>query len=576
MCARRHQVANYESQALTWFKQISWMAKNTTAYDPVLKVGLLSDRRERCPDGHARYNSTTRACDPCPAGTFANEELWGSLMDPDREICQPCPLGQISPSPKSARCTVCPSQTATVSEGSISCEAIVCQSEMFFSTDAEACVACPAGTYMPIAGATTDCIPCAVEDVMEFVVSECNGMARTVTYKWADGAICVPTVELPPDTTVECEYLPVDQPVVIAVFGLTGVAVLFFIVILALLLMLRKAPAIRRGQPKFLHLMLTGAIVVVLPIFLLPGKPSELNCFAPIVLTVLGFTMLFGCLLLKSYRVYRVFANPSLRDVKLNDKAMMRRLGVLLLIDIVILLVWALVALPVPVLQNKDVPGIGLVPIRACSFDETSGGFTFGIYIYKTILTLIMCYMGFKTRKVSADYSEAKYIFMSSHELLLGALIVLPLMNTIARDAPVVKYIVQSIGLLFVSIVCISLVLGTKVRLAIMKTTAVELATAEHERTARSASGSVMSKHTNGSKTSNDTSFEANEELNREVARLNDELATLKYELAELKLTNPKEDKQLDQQAKPSSTGHKCRVGVRVAPNQRSGPPSTQ
>ena len=171
-----------------------------------------------------------------------------------------------------------------------------------------------------------------------------------------------------------------------------------------------------------------------------------------------------------------------------------------------------------------------------------------------------MCYMGFKTRKVSADYSEAKYIFMSSHELLLGALIVLPLMNTIARDAPVVKYIVQSIGLLFVSIVCISLVLGTKVRLAIMKTTAVELATAEHKRTAGSVS--VMSKHTNGSKPSNDTSFKANEELNGEVARLNDELATLKYELAELKLTNPKDDKQLDQRAKPSSAGHRYRVGV--------------
>ena len=219
--------------------------------------------------------------------------------------------------------------------------------------------------------------------------------------------------------------------------------------------------------------------VSVTTIFLIPGEPSDVNCFAPIVLSMLGFTLVFGCLGLKSHRVYRLLDNPTLRKVKLPNHIMLKRLGGLLLVDIAVLLSWGLTARPQPALEGKDVPGVGLVPTMVCEYNSRSVFFMIGIYVYKTSSVLLMCYMGYKTRRMSLDFSEAKYIFMSSHELLLCALIVMPLMYTIARDDPTARYVLQSTGLLLVNVVCIALVLGTKIRLAVMKTTASQVQKSE-------------------------------------------------------------------------------------------------
>ena len=85
-------------------------------------------------------------------------------------------------------------------------------------------------------------------------------------------------------------------------------------------------------------------------------------------------------------------------------------------------------------------------------------------------LTLVMCYMAFNTRNMSSDFSEARFIFYSSHELLFCALIIVPLTHT--NLTPTYKYVLRSTGLLLVNLVCISLTLGTRIRLALMGTTA--------------------------------------------------------------------------------------------------------
>ena len=101
-------------------------------------------------------------------------------------------------------------------------------------------------------------------------------------------------------------------------------------------------------------------------------------------------------------------------------------------------------------------------------------------------LTLVMCYMAFHTRNMSADFSEGKFLFISSHELLFCSLIIVPLTHT--SVTPTYKFVLQSIGLLLVTSVCISLTLGTKIRLALLGTTATEEESRTSERVERAAS----------------------------------------------------------------------------------------
>ena len=93
------------------------------------------------------------------------------------------------------------------------------------------------------------------------------------------------------------------------------------------------------------------------------------------------------------------------------------------------------------------------------------------MYLYKMSLMLVMCYMAFRTRNMSADFQEARFIFYSSHELLFCVVIIVPLTHLV-NLTPTYRHVLQSTGMLLVYLVCISLTLGTRIRLALMGTTA--------------------------------------------------------------------------------------------------------
>ena len=188
----------------------------------------------------------------------------------------------------------------------------------------------------------------------------------------------------PVDTSIDCEYLQRDQPVVYVMYSLAALAMLLFVVALVLLVRLRRAHAVRLGQPLFLCVMAVGGVVALVPIFLIPGEPGVANCFAPTVVAVFGFSLTFGCLLLKTYRIYRIWeAAKLLKRIALTTESMARRLCVLLLIDAVVLVAWGLVALPHATVELEDVSGVGLVAMKSCTSGMASDSFLAGTYVYR-------------------------------------------------------------------------------------------------------------------------------------------------------------------------------------------------
>ena len=130
------------------------------------------------------------------------------------------------------------------------------------------------------------------------------------------------------------------------------------------------------------------------------------------------------------------------------------------------------------------------------------------MYMYKMGLTLAMCYMAFRTRNMSADYSEAKFIFYSSHELLFCVVIIVPLVH-LANLTPTYRYVLQSTGMLLINLVCISLTLGTRIRLALMGTTATrEEAKLEARKSGESARASAIAHTSEMARTSEEASSE--------------------------------------------------------------------
>ena len=190
---------------------------------------------------------------------------------------------------------------------------------------------------------------------------------------------------LPVDFTIDCEYVQRDQPVVYVMYLLAGLAMLSFVVALVLLVRLRHAAAVRQGQPLFLCVMAVGGVVALTPIFLNPGEPSASNCFAPIVTMFVGFSLTFGCLLLKTYRIYRIWeAARLLERIALTERSMAWRLCLLLLIDAVALVAWGLVALPRATVELEEVSGLnGRVAMKSCTTTSGTASRSFLVRAYK-------------------------------------------------------------------------------------------------------------------------------------------------------------------------------------------------
>lgn len=85
--------------------------------------------------------------------------------------------------------------------------------------------------------------------------------------------------------------------------------------------------------------------------------------------------------------------------LKITNQMMMTRLGLMVVIDVVVLILWGAVAYPVPEEQRVYMAEVGGdVDNQVCSSGAVGDAFIAGAYIYKSILTLAMCYMAYKTR----------------------------------------------------------------------------------------------------------------------------------------------------------------------------------
>ena len=157
-----------------------------------------------------------------------------------------------------------------------------------------------------------------------------------MTYHWTNTTQCTigravePVGILPLGTNIACEYVERDDVLSSVLFGIAAILSFLYLIILLIAVAYRKTPVIGNAQPLFIILMPFGGILGNAAVFLLPGEPSYARCAGPVVLVCFGFTMLFGCLLLKTYRIYRIFVNSAMSDVKLSDVRMMKTLGVFL------------------------------------------------------------------------------------------------------------------------------------------------------------------------------------------------------------------------------------------------------
>ncbi|XP_046389331.1 gamma-aminobutyric acid type B receptor subunit 2-like [Ischnura elegans] len=216
----------------------------------------------------------------------------------------------------------------------------------------------------------------------------------------------------------------------------------------------RKLKYIKLSSPKLNNMAVIGCILVYMAVILLGLDHATLPegnfhfsgiCTARAYLLSAGFSLAFGSMFTKTYRVHRIFTRSRSGVVKnkmLQDTQLMSLICVLLLMDGLMVTLWVSVDPMQRHLKNlsleistTDRSVVYQPQVEVCRSQHTHGWLG-ALYVYKGLLLVAGLYMAWETRRVQIPaLNDSQYIGASVYSVVITSVIVVVLANLISDRA---------------------------------------------------------------------------------------------------------------------------------------------
>uniref|UniRef100_A0A182NEE9 G-protein coupled receptors family 3 profile domain-containing protein n=1 Tax=Anopheles dirus TaxID=7168 RepID=A0A182NEE9_9DIPT len=231
--------------------------------------------------------------------------------------------------------------------------------------------------------------------------------------------------------------------VILSLIGI-GISILF----LWLNLRFRKLKAIKLSSPKLSTITVCGCILVYTATILLGLDHSTLPwssvtfstiCMARVYFLSAGFSLAFGSMFAKTFRVYRIFTHSAgglCRDKILRDTQLISVIGALLLVDAFVVSFWMAADPMERHLHNlsleisaTDRSVVFLPQVELCRSRHYEGWLGM-LYAYKGLLLVVGVYMAWQTRNVKISaLNDSQYIGISVYSVVITSASVVVLAN---------------------------------------------------------------------------------------------------------------------------------------------------
>ncbi|KAL5235852.1 hypothetical protein ACI65C_003262 [Semiaphis heraclei] len=103
---------------------------------------------------------------------------------------------------------------------------------------------------------------------------------------------------------------------------------------------------VRAASPALLRVIALGAFFIYATMIVMYPKPNVITCIARVWLREMGFSLTYGALMLKTWRISVIFRVRSAKVVKITDKDLLKRLGLMMAVVGLIMLIRTLVNPP--------------------------------------------------------------------------------------------------------------------------------------------------------------------------------------------------------------------------------------
>ncbi|KAK9307833.1 hypothetical protein QLX08_001913 [Tetragonisca angustula] len=277
------------------------------------------------------------------------------------------------------------------------------------------------------------------------LIMNCQGCAMT---RWPDGH--------PPAArrVFRLRVVTVAPAAFLAVTCLASIGVTLAFAFLAFNLHFRKHKSIKLSSPRLNNMAAVGCGLVYGAVILLGLDHATLPdsndyyptvCTARVYLLSAGFSLAFGSMFTKTYRVHRIFTRSRSGVVKnklLQDTQLISLICVLLLIDGLVVTLWVTFDPMQRHLRNLTLEinpqdrGVVYQPqVEVCRSQHTNSWLG-ALYIYKGLLLIVGVYMAWETRHVKIPaLNDSQYIGMSVYFVVITSGIVVVLANLMSDRA---------------------------------------------------------------------------------------------------------------------------------------------
>ncbi|XP_039761264.1 gamma-aminobutyric acid type B receptor subunit 2 [Pararge aegeria] len=244
---------------------------------------------------------------------------------------------------------------------------------------------------------------------------------------------------------------------------------------LAMNIHFRNQRYIKMSSPHLNNLIIVGCMLTYLSVIFL-GLDSSLSsiaafpyiCTARAWLLMAGFSLAFGAMFSKTWRVHSIFTDVKLNKKVIKDYQLFMVVGVLLCIDLIIMTTWQISdpfyratkqmeAYPHPTSED-----IVIVQENEYCQSERMPIFIGAIYAYKGLLLVFGAFLAWETRHVSIPaLNDSKHIGLSVYNVLIMCIMGAPCALVLA-DHKDVLFVLIAIFIIFCTTATLCLVFVPK------------------------------------------------------------------------------------------------------------------